>query len=144
MLYRPGKNVSAFCEPPRIIATEGNATMSRKEIKTKLNPSLGLTFLISGVTGVLLLFHIKSGGIKFLHEWISVAFLVLCVLHLIINWKIFAAFMKRGPVIASLVGVCLLSGLLLLGGQGQGNRVPGAGQAPGYGYSNQAGYHGGR
>ena len=59
--------------------------MTRKDIKTKLNPALALTFLIVGVTGVLLLFHIQGGGSKFLHEWMSVGFLILCVVHMIIN-----------------------------------------------------------
>ncbi len=111
--------------------------MTRKDIKTKLNPALGLTFLIVGVTGILLLFHIQGGGIKFLHEWMSVGFLVLCVAHLIINWKAFVAFMKGGPVIASIVAVCLLSGLLLIGGQGHDGRGPNANA--GYGYANRLG-----
>lgn len=90
--------------------------MVKKDARTNLNPSLSLTFLIVAVTGVMLLFDIGGGGTEHLHEWMSVVFLILSIVHLALNWKPLWVYLKRGPIALSLVGVCLLSALLLFSG----------------------------
>lgn len=89
--------------------------MTPKNARTSLHPSLMLTFIIVGLTGILLIFHIDVRGIKHLHEWMSVVFLILCVVHLSLNWKSFWIHFKKGPIVLSVIGIGLLSILLLFG-----------------------------
>jgi len=107
--------------------------MTKKTVRTNLLPALALTFFIVGMTGMMMMFHLGIGGIKLLHEWMSVIFLTLCTVHLIINWKAFLVHLKKGPVIISAIVVCLLSLLLLFtgGGQERGGRHGHFGQGNG-------------
>ena len=94
--------------------------MTGKKIRTTLNPSLILTFIIVGLTGIMMMFHIEAGGIKHLHEWMSIVFLILSVIHLCLNWKILLAYPKKPAVVVSAIGICLLAGLLLMSGGDRG------------------------
>ncbi|ABK82295.1 DUF4405 domain-containing protein [Campylobacter fetus] len=44
-----------------------------------------VTFIVVGITGVLMFFDIKSSGIKVLHEYIGMAMVIACVLHIMAN-----------------------------------------------------------
>lgn len=94
--------------------------MTGKNLRTSLNPSLILTFIIVGITGIIMMFHIDAGGIKHLHEWMSMIFLILCIIHLCLNWKILLAYLKNRVVVVSSIGVCLLTVLLLMSGGDRG------------------------
>ncbi len=96
--------------------------MNRKFLRTNLHPALMLSFLLVGLTGILLLLHLDFRGIKHLHQWMSVLFLLLCFLHLFLNWKVFLAQFKNGPVVLSLVGIGLLSLLLLFSAGDRGKK----------------------
>ncbi len=97
--------------------------MTRKNLRTGLNPSLALTFIIVGLTGIMLMFHIEAGGIKHLHEWMGIVFLILCITHLCLNWKTFLGYLKNRTVLVSAIGICLLSAFLLIstGDRGKGH-----------------------
>ena len=82
--------------------------MTQKNIRTGLHSLLMSTFIIVGLTGILLLFHINVTGVRHLHEWMSIGFLILCVLHLYLNWKAVRAHLKNGPILLSVLGICLL------------------------------------
>ena len=86
--------------------------MTSKNIRTGLNPLMMITFIIVGLTGILMLLHLDLRGIKHVHEWMSVVFLILCIVHLFLNWRAFLAHLKNGPVLLSVIGICLLSALL--------------------------------
>ena len=96
--------------------------MTKKNTRTYLNPSLALTFLIVAVTGVLMLFHLGGGGIRSLHEWMSIVFLIVSAVHLVLNWKFLWACLRRGPVIVSMVVILILSVFLILGGNNREGR----------------------
>ena len=103
--------------------------MPSKNVRTSLHPSLALSFIIVGLTGILMLLHIDARGVKHLHEWMSIVFLILCIVHLVLNWKALRAHLRNGPVLMSVIGICLLSALLLFGagGKGQNSRYGGSG-----------------
>ncbi|MBM9616863.1 DUF4405 domain-containing protein [Desulfobulbus rhabdoformis] len=107
--------------------------LDKKFVRTNLHPALMLSFLIAGVTGILLLLHLDVRGIKHLHEWMSTIFLLLCVVHLFLNWKIFQIQFQKGPVLATVLGIGLLSILLLFNAGGQGKH--GYGGRSGAGHS---------
>lgn len=95
--------------------------MDRKLVRTGLQPALALSFLIVGLTGVLLLLHLDFRGLKHLHQWMSLVFLLCCSVHLFLNWRGLRAHLHNGPVVVSAVGIGLLSLLLLFSAGGKGN-----------------------
>lgn len=94
--------------------------MDRKFVRTGLQRALALSFLIVGLTGVLLL-HLDVRGLKHLHQRMSLVFLLCCSVHLFLNWRGLRAHLQSGPVVASAVGIGLLSLLLLFSADGKGN-----------------------
>ncbi|SPF77917.1 DUF4405 domain-containing protein [Pseudoprimorskyibacter insulae] len=65
-------------------------------------PLTAATFIITGVTGIVLFFH--SGGIlsRVAHEWIGMAIMVVFLFHIAINWRPFLAYFKK-PVGATIM-----------------------------------------
>jgi hypothetical protein len=111
--------------------------MNMKDARTNLNPSLTLAFLIVSVTGMMLFFHIGGGSIHPLHEWMSVVFLILCIVHLSLNWKLLWAYLKHGPITLSFIVIFLLSAVLLLAGGNKDERSVDGRRGPGHaGYQN--------
>ncbi len=83
------------------------------------------SFLVMGVTGTLMFFHLDSGLNKTVHEWAGWAMLLGVGAHLAINWRAFMGYFKR-PVALGVMG----AGALALAisfvplGQGSGSPVP--------------------
>jgi hypothetical protein len=51
-----------------------------------VTPITAGAFLLSGVTGILLFFHLESGTGKFMHEWLGWVLLAVAVLHVSANY----------------------------------------------------------
>lgn len=94
--------------------------MNAGEIRQKLSPFLTLTFLPVAITGLLLFFEVRSGSVKVLHEWMSLLFLLCCAGHLLLNVKALGAGLRRGPLLAALAIVGLLTLAMGLAGAGHG------------------------
>lgn len=62
------------------------------------------SFLIMGVTGTLMFFHLETTLGKVVHEWASWAMLVGVGAHLVLNWRPFASYLKR-PLAAGIMAV---------------------------------------
>ena len=91
--------------------------------RTWISPLAFITFLVVGITGILLAFHVKSGGIKALHEWIGYAFSLVGVIHLVVNWKSFVLrFRERSALVAVVAGVILSLTVMVAGSNGGGKR----------------------
>lgn len=87
--------------------------------RTWISPITSMTFLVVGITGILLAFHIKNGGIKALHEWIGYAFTLAGFVHLAINWKVFILyFRKRSAILAAVTSIILSLTVFYIGGSG--------------------------
>ncbi|CUH64237.1 hypothetical protein TG4357_01162 [Thalassovita gelatinovora] len=93
-------------------------------------------FTISGVTGVLMFFHLDTGLNKVAHEWLSWALLAGVGLHLAVNFRAFKTYFKRPKAMAIIgAGALLLAASFLpLGGGGNASPVAavmqGMGRAP--------------
>jgi len=98
--------------------------MAGKNIRINLNPPLALTFLVVAMTGVMLFFHIGGGVIHPLHEWLSIVFLILSIIHLTLNWKMLWACLAQGPLKLSILLVVLLSAVLMLGAGSSDGKGP--------------------
>lgn len=81
------------------------------------------SFLIMGVTGILMFFHLDSGLNVPLHEWAGWLMVLGVVAHLVLNWRPFTSYLKR-PVarVVMVLGVVLL-GLSFYPVSGDGNPV---------------------
>jgi hypothetical protein len=74
--------------------------------KSFVTPITAALFIISAFTGILLLFHLGGGTAKKIHEWLSIGFAVVTIVHLVLNWRIFASYLNK-PVMIGL-GVAVL------------------------------------
>lgn len=83
------------------------------------------SFLIMGVTGALMFFHLDSGLNKVVHEWAGWAMLAGVAAHLVLNWRAFMAYFKR-PLAAGIMGIgaLALAVSFLPLGDGGGSPVP--------------------
>lgn len=71
------------------------------------------TFFIVGITGVLLFFHLDFGGVEFVHEWVGMAMIVACVLHIVVNFSPFKKFFM-GKSLFAILACLLLSAFAVL------------------------------
>ncbi len=92
-------------------------------------------FILSGVTGVLMFFHLDTGLNKAAHEWLSWALVGGVGLHLAANWRAFSTYLRK-PRAMAVVGafVAVLAGSFVISGEGGGSPVAavmgGMGRAP--------------
>lgn len=69
------------------------------------------TFLIAGVTGVLMFFHLSTGLNKVVHEWIGLGMVAAIVLHVVLNWRAFKGYFKRPVAMSLIAGAVVILGL---------------------------------
>ncbi|WP_115717282.1 DUF4405 domain-containing protein [Gallaecimonas mangrovi] len=65
-------------------------------LKSWATPLTAGGFVISAVTGVVIFFHINVGLVRPAHEWLSWLMILGVVFHLVINWKGFKGYFKKG------------------------------------------------
>ena len=94
-------------------------------LKTAFSPFLFVDFAAIAVTSVLLFFHIHGPVIMTVHKWSGIAFVVLGVLHLILNLRQFLAYFKLyRAYIAVLVGMVAVAGLMAWGANARNDHRP--------------------
>ena len=97
--------------------------------KPILSPFVAFAFLVVSVTGVLLFFHIKNGALVTLHEWFGWGFLAVGCIHLTLNLRAFASYLKtRGGLLALALAVVLTVVIAALGSTRKGHGHPQAGE----------------
>lgn len=60
------------------------------------------TFLIVGVTGIVLFFHTGGTLSRVAHEWIGFAVMIAAIAHVALNWRPFTRYVKK-PVAATIM-----------------------------------------
>ncbi|QOX77673.1 DUF4405 domain-containing protein [Trichlorobacter lovleyi] len=90
--------------------------ISSTEHRTMLSPLVLTTFLVVGISGVLLAFHVKISGIKALHEWIGYAFMAAGILHLAVNWRTFASYVRQRASLMAITAGLVISLFTLYAG----------------------------
>ncbi|ACD94169.1 DUF4405 domain-containing protein [Trichlorobacter lovleyi] len=90
--------------------------ISSTEHRTMLSPLVLTTFLVVGISGVLLAFHVKTGGVKALHEWIGYAFMAAGMLHLAVNWRTFASYVRQRASLMAITAGLVISLFTLYAG----------------------------
>ncbi len=80
-----------------------------KKPRASVTPMAIGSFLLLGVTGLLMLFKVRGGLIVVAHEWLSPIFLIGACLHIWLNWGPVRAHLSRarGMIIVGLFAVLL-------------------------------------
>jgi hypothetical protein len=81
-------------------------THQKKEIATSLTT---FGFLVIGLTGILMFFHIFDKYTKNLHEILGLIFILIVIFHLIFNWKSFKKYFSNKIFYASAVIITAIS-----------------------------------
>ena len=90
-----------------------------------VNPLVAGSFLLMGVTGILMFFHWDTGLNKTVHEWLGWAMVVAVALHVMVNLQGFKNMFRTtlGKGILGLFTLILALSFFNLGG-GEGNGGP--------------------
>ena len=82
------------------------------------------------------MFHIGFDGMKSIHEWGGVIFVIIGIIHLTLNWRIFTKyFQSKKAMLGIVTGVVILLVTMLISPQGK----DGGGYKRNGGYSGSAG-----
>lgn len=86
-----------------------------------VTPITAGAFLLVGVTGVLIFFHVDSGANKFVHEWLSLVLLGGALLHTTANFTALKSHLstRRGQALVGVFAVALLISFAPLGEKGE-------------------------
>ncbi|KUJ80440.1 hypothetical protein AVO45_05150 [Ruegeria marisrubri] len=87
------------------------------------------SFLVMGVTGILMFFHLDTGLNKLAHEWAGWAMVVGVVAHLVVNWRAFMAYFKRPVASAFMAAGAVVLTLSFWPVDGVGNPMQSVAQA---------------
>lgn len=59
----------------------------KKSVRQWVTPIILGSFIVSGVTGVMLFFKMKIGFVPIVHEWLSWVFIIGAIVHCLLNLK---------------------------------------------------------
>lgn len=86
-----------------------------------VTPITAGAFLLVGVTGILIFFHLDSGANKFVHEWLSLVLVGGALLHTTANFSGLKNHLstRRGQALVGIFAVALLVSFAPLGEEGE-------------------------
>jgi hypothetical protein len=90
-----------------------NLTMKTPRYRTWLSPLTTVAFVAIAVSGVLMFFHVRNGGITVLHELAGLLFVVAGAGHLALNWKTLVGYFRHRTA-RVVFGIALVACLALL------------------------------
>lgn len=79
-----------------------------------VTPFISLVFLVVGISGILMLFHIFDGYTEVVHEFLGLFFVICAVFHIILNWKALKIHFKKGVFIPAASAVAVISILFII------------------------------
>lgn len=91
-----------------------------KPSRNFITPYITWTFVALSLTGLLMLFHIADGFTEVVHELLGLIFVIITILHVIINWKALKTHFGKKTFSSSMAVVFLCSFLIIYLGQGHG------------------------
>jgi len=72
-----------------------------------------LIFIVIAISGVMLYFKIFSSNVKQLHEILGLAFVVVAILHVFVNWKAMKNYFHKKTFISLTIVVALISAIFV-------------------------------
>lgn len=92
--------------------------MNQGQHKSWLSPMVCVLYSAVAVSGIFMLFHLKLPGMRILHEWGGVLFIVAAIFHLALNWRTFISYLKNSRAALGIgAGIVLIFAMLLVGSQ---------------------------
>jgi hypothetical protein len=88
----------------------------RSAVRLWLTPVTTITFSVVMVTGILMLLHVHSSSISFLHELVSIAFALTGMAHVWLNWPGFVRILQQRTGVVALVSTSVVCAVLALVG----------------------------
>lgn len=79
-----------------------------------ITPFISLVFLVVGLTGILMFFHLFDGYTEIVHELLGLFFVVCAVFHILLNWKALKIHFKKGVFIPAALAVAVISILFII------------------------------
>lgn len=79
-----------------------------------VTPFISLVFLIVGLSGVLMFFHLFDGYTEVVHEYLGIFFVVCATAHVILNWKGLRVHFKKGVFIPAAIGIFAVSVIFIV------------------------------
>ncbi|RQP13321.1 MAG: DUF4405 domain-containing protein [Parapedobacter sp.] len=79
-----------------------------------ITPFISLIFLVVGITGLLMFFHILDGYTEVAHEFLGLFFVICAIFHIIINWKALRIHFKKAVFIPAALAVAVIYGLFIV------------------------------
>ncbi len=77
-------------------------------------PASAASFLVVGVTGTMMLFHVAQQRVETLHEWAGLTAVAAVGLHIVRNWKAFLGDSRRGVSLQVALSVAALGAVAVL------------------------------
>lgn len=116
-------------EPGSCMATMTAPSMETgMKLRSWATPLVVGSFLLMGVTGVLMFFHLETTTMKLVHEWAGFVLVAGAVAHLALNWRAFTTYFKR-PLARGIMAL----GVVVLGLTFVPGIIPGATEGAGLG-----------
>lgn len=84
-----------------------------KPNRNYITPFISLVFLVVGMSGLLMLFHLFDGYTEVVHEMLGVFFIICAIFHIILNWKALKIHFKKGVFIPAALAVTVISVLFI-------------------------------
>lgn len=85
-----------------------------KANRNYVTPFISLIFLVVGITGVLMFFHLFDGYTEVAHEFLGLFFVICAVFHIMLNWKALKIHFKKGVFIPAAFAVVIITALFTI------------------------------
>jgi hypothetical protein len=79
-----------------------------------VTPFISLIFLVLGISGMLMFFHLFDGYTEVAHEFFGLFFFICAIFHIILNWKALKIHFKRGVFIPAALALAVISILFIV------------------------------
>jgi hypothetical protein len=74
-----------------------------------ITPFISLVFLVVGLSGLLMFFHLFDGYTEVVHECLGAFFVVCAFFHIMLNWQALKIHFKRGIFLPAVLGIATIS-----------------------------------
>src|SRR5690606_28311842 len=82
-----------------------------------ITPLVSLTFLVVGISGLLMLFHWFDGYTEVVHECLGLLFTLSALFHIVVNWKALKIHFKKSVFVPALLAIMVTSVVLIIAEQ---------------------------
>jgi len=89
---------------------------TKKSLRGRATPLIIGSFLIMGVSGIVMFVHVETTMAKVIHEWAGWVMVAGAVAHLVLNWRAFTSYFKRPLATGIMAASAVLLALSFLPG----------------------------